>query len=119
MRRILVVDDRLDMQNLLTEILRRVGYDVGCAENGEDALLLLEKRPFDLIITDLSMPKMDGQMLLKAVKRSRPSLPVVVITGFGSPDTAAEMGRLGADGYLPKPFRIGEVEGLVKELLEM
>jgi len=89
----------------------------GCAANGEDALLLLEKRSFDLMITDLSMSRMDGRTLLKAVKRSRPFLPVVVITGFGVPDTPAEMDELGADGYLAKPFRIGEVEGLVRKLL--
>lgn len=104
--KILVVDDELLMRNFLLEALKRKGIEGVAAENGEKALKLLQESSFDMVITDMKMPKMNGMELLRKVKEVSPSTLVVVITAFGTIENAVEAMRAGAFDYLIKPVSL-------------
>jgi two-component system response regulator PilR (NtrC family) len=116
--RILVVDDEKSMRELLTFILKKEGYEVTAPERGEQALELARREPFDLVITDVRMPKVDGLEILKAVKDSAPETAVIMISAFSSVETAVEAMKLGAYDYINKPFRVEEIKLIVKNALE-
>jgi DNA-binding NtrC family response regulator len=109
-RRILVVDDQESMRSLLKDMLEVIGYDVTLAEGGEEALHLMESNQFDLVLTDLNMPGMDGTALLRAIKSTRAELPVVIITGYGTFHTEKRVMREGANGYISKPCTLSKIE---------
>jgi len=109
-RRILVVDDQESMRSLLKDMLDVIGYDVMLAEGGEEALHLMESNQFDLVLTDLNMPGMDGTALLRAIKSTRAELPVVIITGYGTFHTEKRVMREGANGYISKPCTLSKIE---------
>src|SRR5437899_10812593 len=102
--RLLVVDDDIQMLSALEAALRRTGHTVQTASNGLDAISKLEKAPFQAIITDLRMPGMDGLELLQQVRRTRPSLPVIVLSAYGTVPTAVDAMKAGATDFLLKPF---------------
>jgi two-component system response regulator FlrC len=102
--RILAVDDREGIRLFVAAALSASGHEVETARDGDEALQQLKKKPFDLLITDLKMPKMDGMALLRAVRGDFPALPVIVLTAFGSIDSAVEAMKLGAFDYLTKPL---------------
>ena len=95
MSRLLVVDDDIQMLSALEAALRRKGHTVETASNGFVAISKLEKAPFQAIITDLRMPGMDGLELLQQVRRTRPSLPVVVLSAYGTVPTAVDAMKAG------------------------
>ena len=101
---ILVVDDDKSMREFLELILKRERYNVTCAKDGADALLLLKENFFDLIITDLMMPAINGLELLKKAKELHPGIKTIMITAFGTIETAIEAIKLGAYDYITKPF---------------
>ncbi|MCA8943143.1 MAG: sigma-54-dependent Fis family transcriptional regulator, partial [Planctomycetes bacterium] len=101
---VLVVDDEQDLAESCAFFLRRNGYHVQCAGSGEEAVALLEDGEFELVITDLKMPRMSGIELLGSIKQRDPDVEVVVITGFPEVETAVEAMKLGALDYLTKPF---------------
>ncbi len=107
--RILVVDDEASIREFLEIMLKKDGYEVTLAEDGQRALDLLEKKSFDLIISDMQMPHVTGMELLKKVKVDRPEVPLMMITAFGSTETAVEAMKLGAYDYITKPFDVDEV----------
>ncbi|MCC7404820.1 MAG: sigma-54-dependent Fis family transcriptional regulator [Bdellovibrionales bacterium] len=107
--RILVVDDEESIREFLDIMLRKEGYDVTCAEDGQKALELLKKKSVDMVISDLQMPNMTGIELLRNVKDQFPDMLFMMITAFGSTETAVEAMKLGAYDYLTKPFKIDEV----------
>jgi DNA-binding NtrC family response regulator len=111
---ILVVDDDLNLRELLIDTLNTIGYAAEAAEDGIQALDMLERRPFDLVISDVRMPGMDGVGLLKKIRRHYPDLPVLFITGVESPEV---IGRASPDGFLAKPFRISHIEELIRDTL--
>lgn len=117
-KKILIVDDNPHMCNLLTDILEIFDYQGITAKDGEDALSHLRKESFDLVITDLRMPNLGGMDLLKSIKEENPSLPVVVITAYGKSDTERDVLAAKADGYLAKPFKVNDIENLLKGLLK-
>jgi two-component system response regulator AtoC len=117
-KKILIVDDNPHMCNLLTDILEIFDYQGITAKDGEDALSFLRKESFDLVITDLRMPNLGGMDLLKSIKEENPSLPVVVITAYGKADTERDVLAARADGYLAKPFKVNDIENLLKGLLK-
>lgn len=117
-KKILIVDDNPHMCNLLTDILEIFDYQGITAKDGEDALSHLRKESFDLVITDLRMPNLGGMDLLKSIKEENPSLPVVVITAYGKADTERDVLAARADGYLAKPFKVNDIENLLKGLLK-
>lgn len=117
--RILLVDDEINMLETLGDVLREEKYQVATASSGEEALQRLEKeKPFDLMITDLKMPKMNGLALLAQVSQRFPRLEVIVLTGHGSVESAVEAMRRGAFDFLLKPFKPEEALEIIGRLDE-
>ncbi|MEQ1681132.1 MAG: sigma-54 dependent transcriptional regulator [Nitrospira sp.] len=118
MEKILVIDDEQSLRDVLSIMLKRAGYAVTSAMDGEEAIELLNKEIFDLVITDLRMPKIDGMEVLKAVKSASPETVVLIITAFASADSAVEAMKQGAYDYLTKPFQVDEVQLIIRNALE-
>jgi CheY-like chemotaxis protein len=116
-RRLLIVDDDPDMVDTFARILRRSGHDCLTATSGRAALALLDGHRPDLILADLRMPEMDGLALLTHARRVTPQTPVIIVTAYGSLETARQAREAGAAGYLTKPFTVGELQGVVARLL--
>jgi two-component system response regulator FlrC len=118
--RILVVDDEEGVRTFLAEALELDGHRVETAADGDEAVGLLEKRSYDLLLTDLRMPGgLDGMGLLRKVRAEQPELEVIVLTAFGSVETAVEAMKLGAHDYLQKPVSsLTELRLLVGRALE-
>lgn len=117
MANILIVDDDPRIQTLLRQLLRTKGHEGVTAESGHDALEKLKVHPFDLVITDLRMPKMNGMQLLGQVKALYPEIPVIMVTAYASEDTTVEAVKLGVFDYLAKPFKIDELLGAIGRAL--
>jgi len=107
--RILVVDDEESIREFLEIMLRKEGYEVSCVEDGQKALDALKKKTVDMVISDMQMPNMTGIQLLKEVKDQFPDMLFLMITAFGTTETAVEAMKLGAYDYITKPFKIDEV----------
>jgi two-component system response regulator PilR (NtrC family) len=116
--RILVVDDERSMRELLAIVLGREGYEVVAAENGRQALDELERRPVDLLISDIHMPDMTGLDVLRTAKGMNPDLAGIMVTAFASTETAIEALRMGAYDYIHKPFNVDELKIVVQGALE-
>ena len=101
--RILVVDDERSMRELLAIVLRREGYEVLLADNGQAAIDLLGRESVDVLISDINMPDMSGVEVLRAAKKVDQDILGIMITAFASTETAVEAMRLGACDYLSKP----------------
>lgn len=115
---VLVVDDEVVLCQSVEKILKRKGHKVDAVTTVADALRTLDAGTgYDLIIADLMMPQAGGMELLSAMQGSWPGLPVLIITGFSSIATAIETTKLGAAGYLPKPFTPEELEKAVQSVL--
>jgi len=118
LRPILVVDDDPFMRTSLTDCLVSCGYPVETAVDGADALAKFRKGAYEMVITDIRMPKMGGLELLKNVKDQAPDTPVIVITAYGTVNTAVEAMKQGAADFVMKPFSLDDLEGVVKSVLE-
>jgi DNA-binding NtrC family response regulator len=106
----LVVDDEPLVRDVVKKGLSRMGgYDVETAQSGPEAVEKMEKDIFDLILTDLKMPEMDGLELLKAIKGTRPEVMVILMTAYGSIETAVEAMRMGANDYITKPINFDDL----------
>src|SRR5574341_120635 len=116
--RILVVDDEKSMRDLLSITLDKEGYDVLTAAGGEPAVEALHRESVDAVITDLRMPKVDGLQVLRVAKEISPDTAVIVITAVASTETAVEAMKLGAYDYITKPFKLDEVNLIVRNALE-
>ena len=108
--KLLVVDDEESIREFLEIMLKKEGYEVTLAEDGQKAKDLLLKKSFDLIISDLQMPNVTGIELLKHVRESYPETVFMMITAFGTTETAVDAMKMGAYDYLTKPFKIDEVK---------
>ncbi len=113
-RTILVADDEKNIRNGLSLALEDEGYEVFTAENGEQAWTLLTRENIDLLITDLRMPKVSGNELLKKVSSAYPTMPVVILTGHGTIESAVEAMRNGAVDFLTKPLNLDRLYVLLK-----
>ncbi|MBN8537015.1 MAG: sigma-54-dependent Fis family transcriptional regulator [Deltaproteobacteria bacterium] len=107
--KILVVDDEESIREFLEIMLKKEGYEITLAEDGQKAKELVQKKSFDLIISDLQMPNMTGIELLKYMRQNYPEVLFMMITAFGTTETAVEAMKMGAYDYLTKPFKIDEV----------
>ncbi len=108
--RILVVDDELKVREIIAKGLIKIGgFSVDTASNGLEAIGKIENDVFDLVLTDLKMPGMDGIELLKIVKGTRPDVMLIMLTAHGSIETAVEAMKLGADDYITKPIDLDEL----------
>jgi len=115
--RVLVADDEESIRELLRKSLSLAEYRVETVGDGRSALDRLQRERFDLLITDLRMPGLDGLALIREVRRFHPDLPVIVATGYSTESTAVEALNLGVAGYLRKPFRIRQVIRMVARAL--
>jgi DNA-binding NtrC family response regulator len=118
MAKILIVDDEARILLLLQSLLKANGYETVTAKDGLEALELIKKNTFDLIITDLRMSPMDGMSLFREVKTLFSAMPVILLTAYASVETAIEAMKLGAFDYLTKPFKVDELMATVKRALE-
>ena len=116
--KILVVDDEKSMREILEIFLKSEGYSVTVANNGEVAVEAIKKDIFNLVITDMKMPKMGGLDLLKNVKEITPETLVVIITAFGTTESAVEAMKHGAYDYIQKPFQMDVIRLVIKNALE-
>ncbi len=112
--KILIVDDDRHLLDLLIETLSTIGYEISGASGSEDALEFLDKDTFDILITDIKMPEMDGLMLSNKVRQLYPDLPILLITGVDEPEI---IGRAEHDGFLAKPFRINHIEEMIENTI--
>ena len=119
MTSILIVDDEESMRITLSMLLKSEGYNVSIASGGEDALRTIHTgKSYDLVITDLKMDKIDGINVLEATKEFNPSAEVLMLTAYGTVDSAVEAMRLGAFDYISKPFESDELLLTVEKALE-
>ncbi len=107
--RILVVDDEESIREFLEIMLKKEGYETTCVEDGQKAIDILKKKSFDLVISDLQMPNVTGIELLKHCKDTYPELLFMMITAFGTTETAVDAMKMGAYDYVTKPFKLDEV----------
>ena len=115
--RILVVDDEEAVRDLLAKTLAAADYEVDTAADGPSAIDCLKSNGYDLLVTDIRMPGMDGLSVIREGRRQSADLPIVVITGYSTEATAIEALNLGVSGYLTKPFRLQKVLQLAARAL--
>jgi excisionase family DNA binding protein len=106
---VLVADDEASIRDLLAKTLALAEYDVDAVPDGRAAIARLRAGTYDLLITDLKMPGMDGLALIREARRLGPTLPVIIITAYSTEASAIEAINLGVQGYLTKPFRIAKI----------
>ena len=117
--RILVVDDEKEIRGFLSRALTRMGgFQVELAESAEGALQKIEKEPFDLVLTDLKMPKMDGLQLISEIAKSKPETLTIMMTGHGTIDSALTAMKRGASDYLMKPLNLDELIVRIRKVLD-
>ncbi|MDO9559929.1 MAG: sigma-54 dependent transcriptional regulator [Syntrophales bacterium] len=117
MNRILIVDDELNMRLVLQAMLKKEGYEVAAASDGLEALKMLKTGPFDIVVTDLKMPNMDGLGLLDRMIRDYPSTPVIIITAHGTVATAVDALKKGAFDYISKPFEQEDLKNIIEKAI--
>ncbi len=117
MKRVLVVDDEQDILDLLSELLHRWGFEAETARNGREALEKFKDQHVDLVVTDLKMPEMDGLELLRQLREENPRVPVLMLTGYPTIDTAIQAIQEGAYDYLIKPINPDELRFRIQKAL--
>jgi two-component system response regulator AtoC len=110
---VLIVDDEMNIRRVLAAMLKRDGYEVTTAADGEQALAVLQKTPVHVVVTDLVMPKVGGMELLRRVSADYPDVPVILITAHGSVDSAVAALKAGAFDYVTKPFEQEELRKVI------
>ncbi|HUI46743.1 MAG TPA: response regulator [Nitrospirota bacterium] len=115
--KILVVDDEEGARELFNTILSDEGYEVALAQSGEDALALFKNQPFNLVITDIKMPVMDGLQLLQEIRKIGSKTDVIMVTAYGEVESYLKAMSLGAAEYINKPIRIKELKRIVHKVL--
>jgi DNA-binding response OmpR family regulator/DNA-binding transcriptional ArsR family regulator len=117
-KKILVVDDEETARITLEALLKKEGYELAIAKNGKEAIEKIKSDNFDVALVDLVMPDMDGMFVLNEIKAKNPGTHVIMITGFGTIESAVEAMKVGATDYISKPFKKNEIENLVRRTLE-
>ena len=115
--KILIIEDNLRVSSLMKRGLESQGYEIYISEDAEDALVIVERIDFDLIITDIMLPQMNGIELSKMIKQKHPDLPIIMLTALGTIDEKIEGFDAGADDYMVKPFEIRELYERIKAIL--
>jgi len=117
--KILVVDDDRPLRHGLSQLLELAGYEVCTAEDGLEATEALAGQRFDLLLTDLKMPRMDGIELTREARRRLPWIPVIVLTGIGDLESVQEILQAGTVELVTKPFEANQMLSTIKRLLEI
>ncbi len=118
MAKILVVDDEPSMLEFLDIMLRKEGYDVTCTTSGKEAIDFCGGSHYDMVITDIKMPKVTGLDVLRRVKEISPETAIILITAYATMETAIQAMKEGAYDYISKPFRVDEIKMIIKNALE-
>jgi DNA-binding NtrC family response regulator len=116
---ILIIDDEPIALSNMSHVLEREGYLVTACENGESGLAAMQSTEFDIVLTDLRMPGIDGMDVLRYIRESTPDVPVIMITGHATLDSAVDAMKAGAFHYIAKPFRLDEAREVVRSALEL
>ncbi len=116
-QRVLVVDDEARMRRVLEIMLQKMGLETRAARNGQEALALAQRESFDLVLTDLRMPEMDGLTLLDALRAQKVEAPVILLTAYGTVESAVQAMKLGAYDYILRPFDVEAVERVITRAL--
>ena len=115
---ILIIDDEKNIRDVLEILLQGEGYKITLADGGVEGIEILKKDIFDLVITDIKMPYVDGFAILKTTKDLSPGTDVIIITAYGTTESAIEAMKLGAYDYIQKPFKMDEIRLVVKKAME-
>ena len=113
---ILVIDDDDDIRNIMISLLNNMGYAVMLANNGEQGITMAKMHYFNLIISDINMPKMDGVGFVHEVKAFNPWVPILIITGFQTPEATELIKTYESVGLLNKPFKLKELKSTIEEI---
>jgi DNA-binding NtrC family response regulator len=116
--KVLFVDDDKDILFIVEKYLSRQGYNVTVADNGIEALGLVKQREFDIVFTDFKMPEFDGLELLTAIKEYRPETEVVIVTGYGTMESAVKAMKFGSYDYIQKPSKLDALKALIDRVIE-
>ncbi|NOY65197.1 MAG: sigma-54-dependent Fis family transcriptional regulator [Nitrospirae bacterium] len=116
--RVLVIDDEAIVRVSCERVLRPEGFEVVVTSRGDEAIELLEKEPYDVVLTDLKMPDMDGLEVLKIIKERWPDIQVIIITGYGTISTAVQAIKMGAYEYIEKPFTPQDILQVVEKVIK-
>ncbi|WP_267406715.1 MULTISPECIES: response regulator transcription factor [unclassified Chryseobacterium] len=114
---VLIIEDNIRVSSLLKRGLESQGYQIYISEDAEDALVMVDKIVFDLVITDIMLPNMNGIELSRIIKQKNPDLPIIMLTALGTIDEKIEGFDAGADDYMVKPFEIRELYARIKAVL--
>ena len=117
--RLLIVDDEVIFLDSIAKRLELRDFEVTKATNGKDAIKIARKEKFDLALIDLKMPGIDGKQVLEILKKEHKFIEAIILTGHGSLDSAVECTKLGAFGYLPKPYEFDQLIDKLKEAYEL
>lgn len=113
--KLLIVDDEVTFLDSIAQRLEMRGLDVTKATNGNEAIDAAKKKQYDLALLDLKMPGLDGKEVLEILKRDHKYIEVIILTGHGSLESAVECTKLGAFGYLPKPYELDKLLEILKD----
>jgi DNA-binding response OmpR family regulator len=116
--KILVVDDDAIVIKSCRRILEAEGFEVFAVPSADKALEAMKTFDFDLLLIDVKMPKRDGMYLMREIKKNWPEIPIIIMSGYPTPETIAEVLRLGATLFIPKPFRPDELVKSVRQVLK-
>ena len=115
--RILVVDDEDALRTVLSSELEGEGYEVDQAADGDEAIAIVQKKPFHLVLLDIKMPKVDGFEVLKFIKEKYPHVKVIMLTGFADLKNAIESKKLGAEDFVSKPYDLVDLLTTIERVL--
>jgi DNA-binding NtrC family response regulator len=116
--KILVVDDDAIVIKSCKRILEAEGFEVSSVPGADQALEAIRTSDFDLLLIDVKMPKHDGMYLMREIKKNWPEIPTIIMSGYPTPETIAEVLRLGATLFIPKPFRPDELVKSIRQVLK-
>ena len=116
--KILVVDDDAIVIKSCRRILEAEGFEVLTVPSADEALEIIKRYDFDLLLIDVKMPKHDGMYLMREVKKNCPEIPIIVMSGYPTPETIADVLKLGATQFIPKPFRPDELINSVRQVIQ-
>ena len=117
-KRLLIIDDEANMRHMLATVLKKADYQVETAADGSEGLEMIEQSPYDFILCDIKMPKMDGMEFLKLSRNRIGAATVIMMSAYGSIDTAIDAMKSGAYDYISKPFKSDEVYLTLKKAEE-
>ena len=117
MVRIMIIEDDEEMRSLLKDFFEEEGFETDSVSNGVDALRMLSKDHFDLVITDIRMPGLTGLDILPRIRSLKPETPIIVMTAYGSDDVRRRSFERGATIYLEKPIHLSELRTVIREMV--